>query len=148
MRARVRWTELDVVTKLQEFRAADPLYRDDSFDTISGWNAHGAIVHYRVNDKTNAKIVPPGLLLLDSGGQYVDGTTDITRTISIGEPTSEIRENFTLVLKGAYRRCHRAFSTRNDRAADRRSGAACIVAGGAGLRSWHRSWRRLLPVRA
>jgi Xaa-Pro aminopeptidase len=93
-------TELDVVAKLEEFRKKDDTYRGPSFSTISGWAANGAIVHYRADEKTNAKIAPPGLLLLDSGGQYVDGTTDITRTIAIGKPTDEMKEHFTLVLKG------------------------------------------------
>ncbi|HQX27787.1 MAG TPA: aminopeptidase P family protein [Alphaproteobacteria bacterium] len=93
-------TELDVVARLEEFRRKDNSYRGPSFSTISGWAANGAIVHYRADEETNAKINPPGLLLLDSGGQYVDGTTDITRTIAIGKPTEEMKEHFTLVLKG------------------------------------------------
>lgn len=93
-------TELDVVARLEEFRKKDDSYRGPSFSTISGWAANGAIVHYRADEKTNAKITPPGLLLLDSGGQYIDGTTDITRTIAIGKPTEEMKEHFTLVLKG------------------------------------------------
>ncbi len=93
-------TEIDVVVKLEQFRRRDNSYRGPSFSTISGWAANGAIVHYRADDKTNAKITPPGLLLLDSGGQYNDGTTDITRTIALGQPTDEMKTNFTLVLKG------------------------------------------------
>src|SRR6185437_9860933 len=71
-----------------------------SFDTISGAGANGAIVHYRVTTATNRKLAPGELYLVDSGGQYLDGTTDITRTIAIGPPTAEMRERFTLVLKG------------------------------------------------
>lgn len=93
-------TELDVVARLEEFRCRDNSYRGPSFFTISGWGANGAIVHYRATSDTNAPIDPPGLLLLDSGGQYNDGTTDITRTIAIGAPTDEMRTAFTLVLKG------------------------------------------------
>lgn len=93
-------TELDVVAKLEEFRRRDNSYCGPSFSTISGWGANGAIVHYRATEDTNAPIDPPGLLLLDSGGQYNDGTTDITRTIAIGSPTDEMRMAFTLVLKG------------------------------------------------
>ena len=93
-------SELDVVARLEEFRKKDNSYRGPSFSTISGWAANGAIVHYRADEKTNAKIDPPGLLLLDSGWQYVDGTTDITRTIALGKPTEEMKEHFTLVLKG------------------------------------------------
>jgi Xaa-Pro aminopeptidase len=93
-------SELDVVDKLEAFRRLDKGFRDTSFDTISGWGSHGAIVHYRATPKTNARIVPPGILLLDSGAQYMEGTTDITRTIAIGEPTDEMKTAFTLVLRG------------------------------------------------
>lgn len=94
-------TELDVVAKLEKFRAEDARYRDGSFDTISGWAANGAIVHYRATPESNAAIKPPGILLLDSGGQYwEEGTTDITRTVTIGTPTEEAKEAFTRVLKG------------------------------------------------
>ncbi|MGB4107147.1 MAG: aminopeptidase P family protein [Alphaproteobacteria bacterium] len=92
--------ELEIVSKLEEFRRKNNSYRGPSFSTISGWAANGAIVHYRADEKTNTKINPPGLLLLDSGGQYNDGTTDITRTVAIGSPTEEMKTSFTLVLKG------------------------------------------------
>jgi Xaa-Pro aminopeptidase len=95
-----RLTELDIVEKLEEFRRGNKAYRGPSFSTISGWNANGAIVHYRATEETNAPVNPPGLLLLDSGGQYNDGTTDITRTVAIGPPTDEMQTAFTLVLKG------------------------------------------------
>ncbi len=93
-------TELDVVDRLQAFRALDKGLRDTSFDTIAGWAANGAIVHYRATPETNKKIVPPGLLLVDSGAQYAEGTTDITRTVAVGEPTQDMRTHNTLVLKG------------------------------------------------
>lgn len=93
-------TEISVATKLEEFRALQKGYRDTSFDTIAGWKANGAIVHYRATADDHAKIKPPGILLLDSGAQYVDGTTDITRTIAIGKPTKEQMKANTLVLKG------------------------------------------------
>lgn len=92
-------TEIDVVTQLEAERAATNALRDISFDTISGAGSNGAIVHYRVTEKTNRR-VEQGLLLVDSGGQYVDGTTDITRTISIGPAGPEEKRAFTLVLKG------------------------------------------------
>ncbi len=92
-------TEIDVVTRLEGERAATNALRDISFDTISGAGPNGAIVHYRVTDKTNCR-VEPGLLLVDSGGQYVDGTTDVTRTIAIGSVGEEEKRAFTLVLKG------------------------------------------------
>ena len=93
-------TEIDAERKLEEFRREAPEYRDSSFDTIAGFGANGAIVHYRADEKTNARIERWNMLLLDSGAQYADGTTDITRTIAVGEPTQEMKENFTLVLKG------------------------------------------------
>lgn len=93
-------TELDVADMLESFRRQDPTYRDSSFDTIAGWGANGAIVHYRATPEKHAVITPPGLLLLDSGGQYANGTTDITRTIPIGTPSDEMKKAFTLVLKG------------------------------------------------
>ena len=92
-------TEIDVVTRLEGERAATNALRDISFDTICGAGPNGAIVHYRVTDKTNRR-VDPGLLLVDSGGQYVDGTTDVTRTIAIGTVGQEETQAFTLVLKG------------------------------------------------
>ncbi|TGQ17018.1 MULTISPECIES: aminopeptidase P family protein [unclassified Mesorhizobium] len=97
--------EIAVVTKLEEVRRQTgeetqmPL-RDVSFDTISGAGPNGAIMHYRVSRATSRKLESSELFLLDSGGQYQDGTTDITRTVPIGEPTQEMRERFTLVLKG------------------------------------------------
>ncbi|TGS11974.1 aminopeptidase P family protein [Mesorhizobium sp. M2E.F.Ca.ET.209.01.1.1] len=97
--------EIAVVTKLEEVRRQTgeetqmPL-RDVSFDTISGAGPNGAIMHYRVSRATSRKLESGELFLLDSGGQYQDGTTDITRTVPIGEPTQEMRERFTLVLKG------------------------------------------------
>lgn len=96
-------TEKDVVAKLLEFRKQDPELRDTSFGTICGWQANGADMHYSVTDESNAAIVPPGILLVDSGGQYLDGTTDVTRTMAIGAPTDAQRKAFTLVLKGHIR---------------------------------------------
>lgn len=93
-------TEIDVVTALEGYRRATNLLRDISFDTISGSGPNGAIVHYRVTEGTNRAITPGELLLIDSGAQYLDGTTDITRTVAIGSATDEQRACFTLVLKG------------------------------------------------
>ena len=86
--------------RLHAFRKDTGDLRDLSFDTISGAGPNGAIVHYRSSEKTNRKLKPGELYLVDSGGQYVDGTTDITRTVPIGEPTAEMRDRFTRVLKG------------------------------------------------
>jgi Xaa-Pro aminopeptidase len=93
-------TEIEAAEKLAEFRRANELFRDFSFDTISGAGPNGAIVHYRVTPETNRPIRPDELYLVDSGAQYLDGTTDITRTVAIGTPTPEMRDRFTRVLKG------------------------------------------------
>jgi Xaa-Pro aminopeptidase len=93
-------TEIDAVAALESFRRDTRLLKDISFPTISGAGSDGAIVHYRVTSKTNRGIAPGELFLIDSGGQYQDGTTDITRTVAVGEPTAEMRERFTRVLKG------------------------------------------------
>jgi len=100
MASRENLTEIEVEQKLESFRKEAQEYRDSSFDTIAGFGANGAIVHYRATPETNARIERWGLLLLDSGAQYMDGTTDITRTLAVGEPTREMKENFTTVLKG------------------------------------------------
>lgn len=93
-------TERSIDRKLTEFRAEQPLYRDISFDTIAGYAAHGAIVHYEATEESDIPLKPEGLLLLDSGAQYQDGTTDITRTIALGPTTAEQKQDYTLVLKG------------------------------------------------
>ena len=93
-------TEISVADELEALRAEQPLYRGLSFDTIAGYEAHGAIVHYEATPETDAVLQPKGLLLLDSGAQYQDGTTDITRTIALGPLTEEQRRVYTLVLKG------------------------------------------------
>ncbi|WP_416896237.1 MAG: aminopeptidase P family protein [Minwuia sp.] len=92
--------EMTASDRLEQFRREDNLLRDLSFDTISGAGPNGAIVHYRVTGETNRPLGPGELFLVDSGGQYLDGTTDITRTVAIGEPTPEMRDRFTRVLKG------------------------------------------------
>lgn len=93
-------SELSAAEKLREFRAQDSAFLADSFPTISGFGANGAVVHYRATQANNAPVSSDGLLLVDSGAQYQDGTTDITRTILIGEATQEMKENFTRVLQG------------------------------------------------
>ena len=93
-------TEVSLTKLLRELRLADEACVDESFHSIIGWNEHGAIVHYEATDETDLTISGDGLLLVDSGGQYVFGTTDITRTVSIGTPTAEQKRDFTLVLKG------------------------------------------------
>lgn len=93
-------TELSVSAKLRQLRAEQPLFKDESFDTIAGYEEHGAIVHYEPTPDTDVSLRPEGFLLLDSGAQYLDGTTDITRTIQLGKVTDLHRRVYTLVLKG------------------------------------------------
>ncbi|MBC9882714.1 aminopeptidase P family protein [Bradyrhizobium sp. INPA01-394B] len=93
-------TEIDAVEALETFRRDTGALKDVSFPTISGTGPNGAIVHYRVTRKSNRRIVPGDLLLIDSGAQYEDGTTDVTRTMAVGEPTEEMRDRFTRVLRG------------------------------------------------
>jgi Xaa-Pro aminopeptidase len=92
--------ETEVCDKLHEFRAAHPMFHDMSFPTISGSGAHGAIVHYRVTPESDRALQKGELFLLDSGAQYPDGTTDITRTVPIGTPSAEQIDRFTRVLRG------------------------------------------------
>ena len=93
-------TEISIDRKLTSLRAEQPHYRDISFDTIAGYGSHAAIVHYEATPETDIPLQPHGMLLLDSGAQYLDGTTDITRTIALGPLTEEEKRIYTLVLKG------------------------------------------------
>ena len=93
-------TELSVSAKLRQLRAEQPLFMDESFDTIAGYEEHGAIVHYEPSSESDVALRPEGFLLLDSGAQYLDGTTDITRTIQLGAVSDLHRRVYTLVLKG------------------------------------------------
>jgi Xaa-Pro aminopeptidase len=101
--------ELKAVEKLHQLRQACGDLRDTSFDTISGAGPNGAIVHYRASEETNRPLEMNSLYLVDSGGQYPDGTTDVTRTVAIGEPTAEMRDRFTRVLKGHIAVAHALF---------------------------------------
>lgn len=93
-------TEMDVDRRLQQERAAYASNRGDSFHMIAGYKDHGAIVHYEATDESAYTLAPDGLLLIDTGGQYLEGTTDITRTISLGNPTTAEKHDYTLILKG------------------------------------------------
>jgi len=92
--------EVEVVTRLEAFREATGALKDLSFDTIAGAASNGAVVHYRPTARLNKRLQPGSLLLIDSGAQYLDGTTDVTRTVAIGAPDAEMAQRFTLVLKG------------------------------------------------
>ncbi len=93
-------TEMSAQEKLKAFREEQKLFQGLSFETISSYNEHGAIVHYTSSPETDVELKAPGIYLIDSGGHYLDGTTDITRTIALGEPTAEQKDRFTRVLKG------------------------------------------------
>jgi len=93
-------SEIDAVEALEQFRADTGELRDISFPTIAGAGPNGAIVHYRVTRRSNRRLAPGELFLVDSGGQYLDGTTDVTRTVAIGTPTAEMCDRFTRVLRG------------------------------------------------
>ncbi len=93
-------SEISIAEKLQELRASSEGFVDISFDTIAGYREHGALPHYKATDSSNSALKPEGLLLVDSGGQYTDGTTDITRVISLGNITAEEKKDYTIVLKG------------------------------------------------
>ncbi|MEZ4775796.1 MAG: aminopeptidase P family protein [Bacteroidia bacterium] len=93
-------TEVSAATKLREFRAEQEYFAGESFGTIAGYQGHGAIVHYSATEATAYELKPEGIFLLDSGGQYLDGTTDITRTVALGKPDANQQRDFTLVLKG------------------------------------------------
>ncbi len=93
-------TEFDIMARLKEFRSEGEHFVGESFGTIAGYQGNGAIVHYSASEKGAAEIKKEGMLLLDSGGQYFDGTTDITRTVTLSEPTAEQKRDYTLVLKG------------------------------------------------
>lgn len=100
MKAGEELTELAVSDILTRFRSQQPYYFDESFETIAGYGPHGAIVHYSATPESSSTVEPRGLLLIDSGAQYLTGTTDITRTICVGTPTDQERRDFTLVMKG------------------------------------------------
>lgn len=102
-------TEMDVDRRLQQERAAYASNRGDSFHMIAGYKDHGAIVHYEATDESAYTLAPEGLLLIDTGGQYLEGTTDITRTISLGNPTAAEKHDYTLILKGHLALAHAVF---------------------------------------
>ena len=93
-------TEISISDKLRSFREAQPGFKGESFGTIAGYGAHGAIVHYKATPASDVEIKKEGILLLDSGGQYLDGTTDITRTVALGKVSKQAKRDYTLVLKG------------------------------------------------
>jgi Xaa-Pro aminopeptidase len=99
-REKNKLSEISIAAKLEDIRKEGKNFYSLSFDTIAGWNSNGAIIHYRADKNSNREIKGSGILLLDSGAQYLDGTTDVTRTIALGDAEAEQKRNFTLVLKG------------------------------------------------
>ncbi len=93
-------TELSAAEKLEAFRCEQENYRGQSFEPIIGYGAHGAIIHYSATEESSVTLKPEGLVLMDTGGQYLEGTTDVTRTVALGELTEEQKKHFTAVLKG------------------------------------------------
>ena len=140
-----RLTELTVDDMLTAERACRPGFKGLSFNTIAGFNANGAMPHYRATPESHAVIVCDGLLLIDSGGQYLGGTTDITRVWPIGTPSAAQKRDYTLVLKGTIG-LSRALSVAGDAIAHaRRPGPRTAVGGWLRLRPWHGPRRGLLP---
>ena len=140
-------TELSVDRKLHEFRAAQPLYMGESFDTIAGYKEHGAIVHYSATPESDVTLQPKGFLLLDSGAQYLDGTTDITRTIALGELTEEEKTDYTLILKGHIALAMAKFPVGTRGAQLDVLARMPIWKSWNELPSWYRPWRRAFPER-
>ncbi len=138
--------ELGAAERLHQFRQDSGQLRDLSFDTISGAGANGAIVHYRVTPNSNRELVPPMLYLVDSGGQYLDGTTDVTRTISHRHAHRRAARPLHAGAERAYQPGPGPVSGRHQRRSARYPGALCAVAGRAGFRSWHRPRGRQLSV--
>ena len=141
-------TELDAEAKLAEFRAASALYRGPSFDTIAGVGAHGAIIHYRATRVTNRRLETGQIFLLDSGGQYLDGTTDVTRTVMLGAPSAEMRDRFTRRAAGAYRAGRYPIPGGHRRRRAGCAGAARLMGHRLRLQSRHRPRGRQFPRRA
>ena len=136
-----RETEISIDKKLHAFRAAQPLYMGESFDTIAGYKEHGAIVHYEATPETDVTLKAEGFLLLDSGAQYLDGTTDITRTIALGNLTEEEKTDYTLILKGHIALATAVFPCRKSSHPPARDDPSCC--GGKRSRWIIRSWPRI-----
>ena len=142
-----RLTEISAADRLDALRAEESLFRDVSFPTISGAGPNGAIVHYRATPRTDRRIEHGMLYLVDSGAQYLDGTTDVTRTVAIGPPTAEQRDRFTRVLRGHIAARHGALPEGDDRIPAGRPRPRPALGGRPGLRPRHGPRGRQLPVR-
>ena len=140
-------TEVSVAEKLESFRAKQAHFIGPSFGTIAGYRGNGAIVHYSAKPETAASLKPEGIFLLDSGGQYLDGTTDITRTIALGIPTAEEKRDFTLVLKGHIAIATAIFPEGTKGYQIESFAKASTLVSGYELWPWHRTWGRFFPQR-
>lgn len=136
-------TEISIDKKLYEFRAGQPHFNGISFDTIAGYKAHGAIVHYEATPETDIPLKPEGMLLLDSGAQYLDGTTDITRTIVLGALTKRRKNRLHISLKRIYPTLNGSISTWNLRNTTRCAGSPPYVESRNQLPAWNRPRCRL-----
>ena len=137
--------EIAAVTALERFRRDTGVLKDVSFDSIAGAGEHAAIPHYRVSTASNRPIRTAEVFLIDSGAQYEDGTTDVTRTVIVGTPSEEMRDRFTRVLRGLIAISRLRFP-RDDGRPYRCLRPDGLVVGRARLRSWHGAWRRQLSV--
>ena len=139
--------EVTVAEKLYEYRSQQDLFVGESFSTIAGYGRNGAVIHYSAIPETALKVEPEGLLLIDSGAQYRDGTTDITRTVTVGKLTKQMKSDYTLVLKG-----HIALATaiypKGTRGSQLDILARKALGSRAHLLARHRPWHRSLPERA
>ena len=138
--------EIAAVTALERFRRDTGVLKDVSFDSIAGAGEHAAIPHYRVSTASNRPIRTAEVFLIDSGAQYEDGTTDVTRTVIVGTPSEEMRDRFTRVLRGLIAISRLRFPKGDDGRPYRCLRPDGLVVGRARLRSWHGAWRRQLSV--
>ncbi len=145
--AKAKLSEIAAAEALESFRRDSGELRDISFPTISAFGPHAALPHYRVTDKSSVTI-GKGVYLVDSGAQYFDGTTDVTRTIAVGRVSKRARKINTLVLKGHIAIARAVFPRGASGAQLEFLGAAFFVGGGTGFRPRRRPWRRLLSVGA
>ena len=143
-----RVDEIGAAMKLEEFRRDTGELKDLSFDSISAAGPHGAVVHYRPTTASNLRLKPRSLYLINSGAQYADGTTDVTRTIAIGTPSATMRRHYTLVAQGPYRHRLGAIPQGHARAGYRPVRAQAAVGGRARFRPRNGPWRRQLPLGA
>ena len=143
-----RVDEIGAAMKLEEFRRDTGELKDLSFDSISAAGPHGAVVHYRPTTASNLKLKPRSLYLIDSGAQYADGTTDVTRTVAIGAPSATMRRHYTLVLKGSHRHRLGAVPQGHARPGYRPVRAEAAVGGWARFRPRNGPRRRQLSLGA